>query len=205
MSKKTYVIIIAITSFLIFSSGCTNSNNSIATISVNTDSEYANTFEALQLGILFDFDFKLAKVDEVNERWVHMWVECYQEGEKQLQSIVNLSSGLSLDDMEEGNMGFGILNPNTEAASIILYTPNVSTAKDIETLSFEGVFSNWDYAIGDGNVELQLNEPYTLAFYRQTSNNSIRSYDLANDNDIDQMINDDDVVFLLKIKIVDEF
>ena len=78
--KKNYYIISSILLFiLILSSGCTNTSEKVATISVNSDSEYVNTFEDLNLGILFDFDFSLPNADK---SWVNLWVDRYTLMEK---------------------------------------------------------------------------------------------------------------------------
>ncbi len=54
---------------LLVISECTNSNDQLATISVNFNSEYVKTFDDLQLGLLYDFDFKLPNADK---RWVRI-------------------------------------------------------------------------------------------------------------------------------------
>lgn len=58
-------------------SGC--SNSSIATIQVNSNSEHMETLEDLNLGVLFDFDFKL---NEADKTWVNIWIEKYEDGKK---------------------------------------------------------------------------------------------------------------------------
>ena len=57
--------------FIILNSGCTNSSNNMATISVNSNSQYVKTFEDLNLGILYDFDLKLPDADA---SWVNLWI-----------------------------------------------------------------------------------------------------------------------------------
>jgi hypothetical protein len=88
-------------------SGCTSSTNKPPTISKSADSEYVKTFKDLHLGILFNFDFKLPNADK---SWVTIWVERYQNGEKNIHPITELSYGLSPNEVEQGNIGFGMIN-----------------------------------------------------------------------------------------------
>lgn len=197
---RNYFIFITISIFfLIVSSGCSISSKKIATISVNSDSEYVNTFEDLNLGILYDFDFKLPNADS---SWVNVWVESYKDGVKEPQPLSQLSYGLSPKKVEEGNVGFGIINPNTDTPLVFLYGPNVSTTpQKIEKINSPGMFSGWEYAIDDRKVELNLGKTYLLGVYRQSSQNSIRTYDLQDEDEVKKMITEDNMVFLLKIKI----
>ncbi len=91
--------------------GC-NSNNKIAYISANTNSEYGNTFKELNLGLLWDFSLKLPKADK---SWVTIWVEGYSNGEVvEPFPLKQLLYGLSPKQVEEGRIGFGIVNPNSD-------------------------------------------------------------------------------------------
>jgi len=55
-----------------------------------------NTFEDLNLGILFDFDFTLPNADN---SWVNLWVERYIDGEKESQRLTQLSYGNSPNEV----------------------------------------------------------------------------------------------------------
>ncbi|MFB7642643.1 hypothetical protein [Peribacillus butanolivorans] len=196
--KKNYFIfnLISILSLIIIS-GCTN-KDSIATISVNSDSEHTNTFKKLNLGELYDFDFKLNNADKT---WVNVWMESYKDGKQEAQPLVELSYGKSPNKVEEGNLGFGIINTNDTRLGF-LYAPNVTAApQTIDKIHSVGVFSGWDYAIGKDKVELKLGETYLLGAYRESNGNSIRTYNLQDENEVKKMISDDKIVFLLKIKI----
>ncbi|MFE4141258.1 hypothetical protein [Peribacillus sp. YIM B13472] len=70
----------------------------------------------------------------------------------------------------------------------------------IDKIHSVGVFSGWDYAIGEEKVELKLGETYLLGAHKESNGNSIRTYYLQNENEVKKMISDDKVVFLLKIK-----
>lgn len=201
--KKNYCIINFILFFiLILSTGCTNTSVDVATISVNSDSEYVNTFEDLSLGILFDFDFTLPNADK---SWVNLWVERYIDGEKESQPLVELSCGNSPNEVAEGHLGFGMINPNSEDTLVFLYGPAVSIHPSIiESEPKTDVFSAWDYAIGNEEVELDLGETTILAAYRETESDSIRTVDLQDEDSVNEMIKQDNMVLLLKLKIEEE-
>ncbi|MGM0852490.1 MAG: hypothetical protein ACQEWI_07750 [Bacillota bacterium] len=185
---------------ILISVGCSDDRETDQpTISMKTDSEYEDTFEGLNLGVLFDFDFYLPNADK---RWVNLWVERYSAGTKDPQSLTELSYGNSPEEMEEGRMGFGMINPNAEDTLVFLYGPGVSTQpsrieKDFRT----DVISSWDYAIGKEKVELKLGETKILAAYRETGSNSMRTIDYQDEESVNNMIKQNDTVLLLKIKV----
>ncbi|MFD9628272.1 hypothetical protein [Peribacillus muralis] len=103
--------------------------------------------------------------------------------------------------MEEGNLGFGILNIDDTRLGF-LYAPKVAVSpQKIDKIHSDGVFSGWDYAIGEDKLELKLGHTYLLGAYRESTGNSIRTYDLQDENEVKKMISDDRIVCLLKIKL----
>ncbi|UYZ24130.1 hypothetical protein [Mesobacillus jeotgali] len=184
---------------LVLSSGCSHSNDKTATISVNSDSKYVKTFEELNLGILFDFDFTLPNADE---NWVNLWVERYNNGEKDIKPLTQLSYGNSPNKVEKGSMGFGMINPNTDAPLVFLYGPDVRTQPQIiEKESNTNRLSTWDYAIGEEEVELEMGETKILAVYRETESDSLLTVDLQDEETVKEIIEQDDTVLVLKVKI----
>lgn len=185
--------------------GCSEkakSEENIAYISANKDSTYTKTFKDLNLGILYDFNFRLTEADT---SWVTLWVEGYKNGEKTDPfRLIELSYGLNPDKLVEGKLGFGIINPRSEEnASFFLYSPNVYTdPQAIENiLNSEGVVGRtWSFAIGEEELDLEPEESKILGVYRETGN-SVRTYDYQDINQITQMINEDKTVLLLKIKV----
>lgn len=202
--KKSYLFLTTIFAFiLIVNVGCSAENsedNNIAYISPNTDSEYVNTFKDLGLGVLYDFDFQLP---HANKSWVTIWVEGYKNGEKtEPFHLTEFSYGLSPERVEEGHLGFGLLNPVNETPLLLVYAPAGSRGlHKIENniLISEGL-STWDYAIGNEKVELKSGETKILGVYRQAEK-SLKTYDLQDPEAIKKMINDDRTVLLLKIKV----
>ncbi|MGG4267324.1 hypothetical protein [Peribacillus simplex] len=196
--KKNFLIFSLLLILSLIISGCTNSKDSIATISVHPDSEHTNTFKKLNLGELYEFDFKLNNADKT---WVNVWIESYKDGKQEPQPLNELSYGLSPNKVEKGNLGFGIINADDSRLGI-LYAPNITaTPQKIEKIHSVGVFSGWDYAIGEDKLELKLGKTYLLGAYRESKGNSIRTYDLQDEKEVKKMIKDDSIIFLLKIKI----
>lgn len=202
MRKTTaFYCTLSILSVLLLSS-CANkdSKDSVATISIQPESERTNTLKQLNLGELFDFDFKVNRADET---WVTVWLERYTNGKQQAEPMLELSYGNSPNKTETGNMGFGIIHTDDANRPLaFLYAPNVATTpQSIEKVRSEGTFNGWEYAIDEGKVELNIGETYLLGAYRESKGNSIRTYDLQDEKQVKKMIQDDKTVLLLKVKI----
>ncbi|MFB7159952.1 hypothetical protein [Lysinibacillus sp. NPDC056232] len=200
MGNKYFIFSILSTLFLLFLSGCTNQKDTeLATISMNTDSKYESTFKDLNLGILFDYNFKLNNADK---SWVDLWVESYKDGQLESNSLMTLSYGQSPNKVEKGNIGFGIIKTDDESLAF-LYGPSVKSIpqKIGKIPSTESSVSGWYSAFGDETVKLKLNETYVLGVYRESKGNSLRTYDLQDENEVKKMIDEVHLVYLLKLKI----
>lgn len=205
MSKRFYsFILVIIIIAMIFSIGCSHENNNdnkIAYISSNTDSEYANTFKELNLGILFDFNLRLPNADK---SWVTLWVEGYSDGKAVEPSpLITLSYGLSPVQVEEGHMGFGIINPNSNEPQFFLYSKGMKTDSPGMDNNFLNKSSGsiWGYAIGSKPIGLESGKEIVLAVYRQGKNSMRSGYDYQDLDSINNMIKDDTTVLLLKLKV----
>lgn len=198
--KKSYVILSIIFIFLLISVGCSDKDEPEApTISKNEDSEYEHTFNNLNLGIVFDFDFYLPSADK---RWVNLWVERYMDGTKDSQPLTQLSYGNSSEEVTEGNLGFGMINTESEDTLVFLYGPNASTQPSIIGNEFQtDVMNSWEYAIGNEEVKLKLGETKTLAVYRETKGNSMSTIDFQDEESLDRVIKQNEKVLLLKLRI----
>ena len=195
--KKNYLILSLFILLSLLLSSCANSK--ATTISINEDSEYVHTFKDLNLGVLADFDFKLNDADKA---WVDVWVEKYKAGKRVPEPLAELSYGLSPNDIEEGNLGFGMLNLDTDEPLVFLYGPNVKIdPQKTEKLLSSNVFSGWDYAMGEEKVQLEWGKTYLLGAYRVSKGSSITTYDLQDEEEVKNMIQDDRIDLLLKIKI----
>lgn len=197
--KKSSVCLLLFIFFI--SAGCSSKQADNPTISINKDSDYENTFSDLNLGVIFDFNFRLPHADD---RWVNLWVDRYKDGEKDAKPVVQLSYGNSPKELMEGPLGLGMINPNTEETSVFLYGPGVKSApKLIEKEPQTDRISSWDYGIGEEEIELKLGETKRLAIYRETEGNSLRTVDLQDEDAVNRLIEKGDTVYLLKI-MVDE-
>jgi hypothetical protein len=205
--KKFLIFILISFSFLIVSSGCTSRSDTgdgkaAVSVTANSDSEYVKTFNDLNLGILFDYDFSLPNADK---RWVNLWVERYHNGKKDSNPLTQLSYGNSPKEVEEGHLGFGMINPNSAEPLVFLYGPGVRNLPvAIEKDANTNTLSSWDYAIGKEKVELKLGETKILAVYRETKSDSLSMIDYQDEESVGKMINQDDMVMLLKLKIEED-
>lgn len=193
MKKLILVIFI----FLIVITGCSNESTT-PTISAKPDSEYVNTFEDLHLGVLFNFDFHLPEADK---RWVNLWVERYEDGEKDTNPVAQLSYGQSPTEVTEGALGFGMINAGREETSVFLYGHGAFIHPQSIIKSTKTTNALSSYAISTEKVELPLGETKLLAVYRQVEGDTIRTFDLQNEAEVQNMIKEEGVVYLLKIMI----
>lgn len=202
MNKKIILIclLITITTLIISCSSIDSKKDSIAYISANPKSTNQKVFTDLNLGTIFDYNFKLTKADK---SWVNFWIEGYENGEKMEPFVISeLSYGLSPNEIEEGNIGFGLLKNEDSKYSSFFYTPYI---KSVPSTMDEKILKNdtqsmIGYAIGSEKVGLNYGEEKIIGIYRQKEN-SIRSYDYTDSSSIDKIIENDDTVLLLKIKI----
>ncbi|RIW32005.1 hypothetical protein D3H55_14085 [Bacillus salacetis] len=196
MLKKhlSFLILMAV----LFLIGC-SAKQGLPVISINENSDYEKTFADLSLGVLFDFEFHLPHADD---RWVTLWVEEYRNGAKETEPLTQLSYGNSPEQVEKGNLGFGIINPNSEDPQVFLYGPGVkSMPEQVKTIFKQDMMTSGEYALGEDEVELNLGETKILAVYRGTSGNSMRTIDFQDEETIDYVIEHEDTVLLLKIKV----
>ncbi|MTI48089.1 MAG: hypothetical protein FH761_09620 [Firmicutes bacterium] len=200
--KKILLFITII--FITVNVGCSNKSEkdkSIAYISANEGSDYQNTFEELKLGVVSDFDLKLTKA---NKSWVNIWVEGYKDG-KAIEPfpLTKISYGRSPKEVHEGNMGFGIIKYNNKPL-FFLYAPNVSSSLDTINSDILNDFfvSTWDYAFkSDETIKLKYGEEKLIGVYRQGKKQIRTGYNYQDPASVKQMIEDDYIVLLLKIKI----
>ncbi|WP_099159250.1 hypothetical protein [Virgibacillus ndiopensis] len=200
--RKTTFLVIIISFLLSFINGCSSEEEvGVAYISIDEDSGYRSTFKELNLGKVYDFEFKLMQADK---SWVTIWVEGYRNGEKiKPIHLTNLSYGLSPNKVDDGHLGFGIINPQNKNPLFFLYAPGVNLQphqieNDILDSKMAGT---WNYAIGDEETKLELGKTRILGAYRQVEKSYKSSYDFDDPDAVKQMIKEDKTVLLLKIKV----
>lgn len=201
---KKYGKAVAVLFFLLTTgTGCVRESDTdgdeIAYISAEKNSKYQETFEELDLGLIFDYHLKLPRADE---SWVKLWVEAYSEGELIEPALSVLEYGHASNQEETGNIGVGIIQADSEDRQFFLYGPDVRLSPhsvDQKIFLTDGI-SNWDYAIDTNQIGLASGEEKILAVYRQSAGN-IKAYSYQDAASIEKMIEDDAVVILLKIKV----
>ncbi|MDV2884834.1 hypothetical protein RYX45_06565 [Alkalihalophilus pseudofirmus] len=208
MSRKKITVLCITGLLILFSAGCSTGvfqSNNNPTIKAAPNSDYVEAFEAMHLGILFDFELY---VPDADKRWVNLWVERYHKGELDPEPLTHLSYGSQPSDKSEGPLGFGLINPNTEDPLIFLYAPGVSiipSSIEEELQVEQGGASTWSYAISEDTPKsVELGETVLLAAYRQSSTGKISSVDFESEEDIEQMLEEDSTVLLLKMKIEED-
>ena len=199
MKKRWWLSFVLATVLL---SSCLPNENKVAEIEPVPESDYVRTFEELSVGILFDFQFELQNADQ---RGVKLWVERYQDGKKDDLPAVDLVYAKSPNEKDEGHLGFGIINSNTNEPLYFLYAPDVKLEPQNHSGAspVESSMATWDYAFKDKKVDLSLDEERLLAAYRSTTSNEMRTIDLSDPNDVKKMIQEDSEVLLLKILITE--
>lgn len=207
LSRYRVILILILTIIMAINVGCNSksNDNKIAYISANVNSKYETTFKELSLGFLLDFNLKLPKADK---SWVTIWVEGYSGGKPvEPFHLIELSYGISPKEVEEGSIGFGMIDSYNEEKFneeklLFLYSPYVKARPHNIDDNFFIDFgaSTWDYAIGNEKITLESGQELILGVYRQVEK-SLRTYDYQNLDSINQMIDEDITVLLLKIKV----
>lgn len=198
LTKNKIIFGIILCLILNLSAGCQGKKTNIATIRINHDSNYIDTFENLSMGNIFDFEFTLP---EAENKWVTLWVERYIDGVKDTEPLISLNYGESLNEVEEGHLGFGLADIDSDESLAILYAPGVSTRSVIEHESKEGVFSSWDYTVDEDPIELEISVAKVLAIYREVEGDSIHTLYVDDEQAVEEAIEQSDLVYVLKIMI----
>lgn len=194
------ILIIIVSLSLVVGCNKREDNNVVAYISSNPGSKHESTFKELGLGILFDFNLKIPRADEI---MVEIWVEGYNRGKIIEAPLTKLSYGLKPEKIVEGQMGFGILNNNSDNPLLFLYSEGVRVAPhsiDSDILVKSRV-SGWDYAIGRGTFSLEPGQEKVLAVYRQNEGQMRAGYNYEDTDAIDEMLREHETVLLLKIRV----
>lgn len=181
---------------IILLAACSTTNDDVpATIEAKPDTGYGKTFQELRIGNLLNFDFQLNNADQT---WVTIWVESYQDGKQKEQSAAQLAYGLSPNKTEQGPLGIGMFE-TVDGSYLFIYSNNSSLKPTkIDIPNSENIISEWKYALNEETLE--LNQSYLLGVYR-ASENEMAVYDLQDEKEVEQMIQDSKYVLLVKMKI----
>ncbi|SDJ80831.1 hypothetical protein [Sediminibacillus albus] len=203
--KRTSFLIAAILIAFLLLSGCTKNltreEGILAEVSVAEDSSYQATFEELNLGVMLDFYLKLPQADST---LVKLSAEGYQNGEKVHEKpLLTISYGLNQQESEEGHIGMGIINPSGDNTMLTLFAPGSSSQSDNIAKYIHqdtNLVSTWDDALGDTELSLKAGESAILGAYREAEN-EIGMHDLQDQQSVETMIESDEIVLLLKMKV----
>ncbi|TVX92520.1 hypothetical protein [Paenibacillus agilis] len=188
-------------------SGCslfqTRSADEIAVI--HTDDSYADTFKELGIGMVGNYSLKLHRADR---SWVNIWVEGYKKGKKQDDPLLALSYGHYPDETYEGRVGLTWIYGTDNKDMIKLYTGN-SSAGMLEIDQFLGDKTEygktgWEYTTGEEGISLKSGETAIIGSFRMNKGSLRTGYDWNNPEAVEEMIQSNDIVMLLKIKVREE-
>lgn len=100
-------------------------------------------------------------------------------------------------------MGFGIINHISNEPQIFLYSKGIKTGSmSIDINSFnESTVSSCHYTVGNEPIGLESGEEVVLAVYRQGEGPFRSGYEYHDLDAINELINKDTIVLLLKIKV----
>lgn len=201
MRKNEFIFAISLFLFLLFGAACNGENTNIASIKVNQDSSYVTTFKDLSLGDIHDFKFSLP---EGENKWITLWVEAYRDGVKDTESLISLSFGNYLNEVNEESLGFGLTELDSGEELAILYAPGVSTRAIIKDDSKGSGLNFWEYTVDENSVELEIGVTKVLAIYREVEGDSIEMIYRNDEQAVEDAIEQSNLAYLLKIMIEEE-
>ncbi|MFS1515012.1 hypothetical protein V1503_00640 [Bacillus sp. SCS-151] len=167
----------------------------------DSDSSYQKIFMELNLGWLLDFELELPYADQ---SWVNIWLEGYEDGEKiKASPLIQLSYGRAPRNTSTGSMGFGMIE-SADQDLFFLYSPATMQrpqALEVNDSYFSTGASQFYYAFLEDTIRLQSGETRVLAFFRHNNETILRPYDYYTQAGIDEMIQEETFVMVLKIKV----
>ena len=198
--KKTCGVYSALLLLAVVISGCNVSEASekstVVKLSQNEDRKQA--FTDLNVVSVLDFDLTWRDADETE---LFIWAEQYKDGRLDPEQIISLST-YSEETKENGNIGMGIADVNSETPMVVLYAPGSAMRSELENkLDYTNAAYGWEAAIGEESLKVEEGKTYLLGVYRVSDGLSIASYDLQNEGEVERMIKDDRTGFLLKMKV----
>lgn len=192
-------------SILLLLAGCSMSasvdDEHLAYLSHEQEDEHEKMYHEMEIGILLNYHLRLPKADET---WVNVWVEGYEDGKPMSPPrLTELSYGFAMDEIQEGNMGFGIIQPAEGEELFSLYAPGMTNApkKVLNNPIDREMPYGWGYTM-DEEITLDSGDTKVIGVYYQSGKKGeIRSVDVKSEEGIERMITDENVVLLLKIKV----
>ena len=202
--KSTIILILVFIATFTF--GCSiesKGDDTLAYISHSKNLDYEKTFDELQLGRMFDYEYKLVNADKTS---VQGWLELYEKGKMIDDNIGGFSYIIQPGKKgEEGNLGFGAIKSGNSKSSIFFYSPAFTMApRNIEyNFNKSDGIEVWHDAINDQTLSIKKGEEVILAVYREIIGNELIEYNYQNPDSIEKIIKEDKRVVLFKFKIYD--
>jgi hypothetical protein len=159
-------------------------------------------YKALPLGNLLDYHLELPFA---NKSMIKIWIEGYKKGKKLDSPLISITYGQSPHQVEEGHMGLGYIRTQEDKDFIFIYEPSggiIPKEIDGNIITSEGM-STWTSALRKTSLKLKSGEIGILGAFRQVKD-SMRTYDLQDEESVKKMISEDDTVLLFKIKVEKE-
>lgn len=199
--NKMMLFLLILSTVFIYGCEILSENDTVTYITPSKNSTYEKTFKALQLGEVFDYNYKLINANETS---VKGWLELYEDGALVDDTIGGFSYTLAANKSEEeGNLGFGVIKSINDNFSVFFYTPAFTMAPmEIKyDLSHSENIYVWHQPDVDGTLAINKGEEVVLAVYREVSGSEVIKYDYQDPSAIEKMINEDHKVMLFKFKI----
>ncbi|WP_166242981.1 hypothetical protein [Paenibacillus turpanensis] len=201
MKQKGYILAIAAALLIIFGSGCSKSDETgaIAILSKDEDSELVTSFTQMFVGELLHYHLTLP---QANRSWMTIWAEVYQKGSKiDLESPVMLSYGLSTKEKVEGSMGIALFQGNNDKMYFSLHAPGVRSAlSEFHPNPYFPGIGHWENSIGEQPLQFEAGKEEIIGGFRGDQE-SLRTYSMQNPEHVANMIKEDDLVILFKMKV----
>ncbi|RPF53234.1 hypothetical protein [Aquisalibacillus elongatus] len=192
---RKYVLLLSLLT-LIACSPEASADDAFVTLEPLEESNTAKSTKRLALGPVMEFD--LTFQDPENTK-LDVWIERYHEGE-----LFNPDSKhfRTVDEnIKHANrtIGWFIVDPQADLLDMRLYDFDES-GSTTGSNKFESNINSNPISHGfliDGSIDLEKSQEYTIAVFNQSNNeNSIKAYD-----DVDQILNNNRVVYLMKVQV----
>ncbi|MBD8498603.1 hypothetical protein [Paenibacillus arenosi] len=183
----------------------TADKDEIAVIDVDKSHDHAATFKALWIGKVGTYSLKLHRADR---SWVDIWVEGYKKGKKLEQPLLALSYGRYPHETYDGKVGLVWIYGANNKDMIKLYSESSSVGM-VAIDQFIGDKSEagrtgWEYTLGEDGLSLKPGETALIGSFRMNKGSLRTGYDWNDPEAVQEMIQSNDTVMLLKIKVREE-
>ncbi len=169
----------------------------LATVEALKEFDTKKAAERLALGPIFEFDVKF---QDPNDTKLEVWLDIYKDGERLNGKMGQVRTEFVDIKRKSEHIGWSMMDPLADTLDLRLYSYNAKESgtytSQRETMLKSGYPTSHKYLI-DSNINLKPGKEYPVAaFYQSNSKNTIRGY-----NTLDQLIKNNHVVILMKVKV----